>query len=82
MVTAMNTEKAVKIYVQLLEEGTDTARGTEAVELGGGFYKVLPTPHYDPEDEIWEFFPGSIVKCKKTTDDKGNDMLLAVEKVG
>ena len=81
MVTEMSSEKTVKIYIQVLEEGTDTARGTQAVDLGGGVYKILPTPNYDPEDEIWEFLPGSFVKCIVTTDDKGNDILLAVEQV-
>lgn len=78
----MNTEKTVKIYIQLLEEGTPTARPTQAIPLSNGLYKMLPTPNYNPESEIWEFLPGSIVKCIQTTDDKGNNMLLAVEKVG
>lgn len=78
----MSFEKTETIFVQLLEEGTDTARGTQAVRLGDGLFKLLPTDNYDPEDEIWEFLPGSIVKCKATTDDKGNGILLAVEQVG
>ncbi len=52
----------VKIYVVLLEEGTDTIRGTQAIPLGSGLYKLLPTPDYDPEDEVWEFLPGTVVR--------------------
>ena len=52
----------VEIYVVLLEEGTDTIRGTQAIPLGNDLYKLLPTPHYDPEDEIWEFLPGTVVR--------------------
>ena len=61
----MNTASTVTVYVQLLEEGTDTMRPTQAMPLGGDSYKLLPTPSYDPEDEIWEFLPGSIVRCEK-----------------
>jgi hypothetical protein len=51
----------VKIYVRLLGEGTDVVRPTEAVDLGHGLLKILPTPDYDSEDEHWEFPPGSTV---------------------
>jgi hypothetical protein len=70
-------EKLVKIYVQLLDEGTPTTRPTEAMELGAGLFKVLPVSNYDPEDEKWEFPPGSVVKVKKTQGLFG-EMLLAV----
>ena len=69
-----------KVYVQLLEEGTPTARPTEAIELEGGLFQLLPTKDYDPEDEVWEFLPGSIVKCKMIEGLFGQ-MLLAVEKI-
>ncbi len=71
----------VKIYVQLLEEGTPTIRGTNAISLGNGMYKILPTPDYDPEDEIWEFLPGTTVRCEGRKN-LGEDILFAVEKVG
>jgi hypothetical protein len=54
--------KNQEIYVILLDEGTDTIRPTKAEVLPNGLYKLLPTPNYDPEDEHWEFPPGSIVK--------------------
>jgi hypothetical protein len=61
----------VKLFVYLLEEGTDVWRPTEAVPIGDGLFKILPTPEYDPEDEVWEFPPGSIVRCETRQDDSG-----------
>ncbi|NBX67054.1 MAG: hypothetical protein EBQ96_08675 [Proteobacteria bacterium] len=74
--------KKIEVYVTLLEEGTDTIRATDAVDMGNGTFKLLPTPSYDPEDEIWEFLPGSIVKIKQAHDFHGRPVLLAFEKVG
>jgi hypothetical protein len=71
----------VKVYIHLLEEGTPTLRPTQAVKMKNGIYKLLPTPNYDPEDEIWEFLPGSLVKCIHTQSYKGEPILLAVEAV-
>ena len=75
-------DESVEIYVQLLEEGTPTARPTQAIPLSNGLYKILPTPNYDPEDEIWEFLPGSIVRCETVKDDWVQEIFLAVEKMG
>lgn len=75
-----NTDRVVRIYVPLRDEGTDVARPTEAVEVGHGVYRILQPPDYDPEDEIWEFPPGSLVRCEKRRDDSG-DYLLAIEGV-
>ncbi|MCP5362259.1 MAG: hypothetical protein H6908_06485 [Hyphomicrobiales bacterium] len=72
-------EKTVKVYVQLLDEGTPTARGTQAIEMGEGLYKLLPTADYDSEDEVWEFLPGSIVRCEERRGQIIDRMLLAVE---
>lgn len=73
--------ETVMIYVQLLDEGTPTIQGTEAISLGNEKYKVLPTPDYDPDVETWEFLPGSIVRCEARKN-FGEDILYAVEKVG
>ncbi len=59
----MTQDNTVMVYVPLLDEGTPTIRGTQAIPMGGDLYKILPTPNYDPEDETWEFLPGSIVRC-------------------
>lgn len=74
----------VEVYVNLLEEGSPVARPTQAIDLGNGTYKLLPTPHYDPEDEIWEFLPGTVVRCAMSPIAPGfkeKEMFLAVEKV-
>jgi hypothetical protein len=57
----------IEIYIELLDEGTDTWRPAMAEDLGNGLYKVLPTPDYDPEVETWEFLPGAIVRLKEMT---------------
>ena len=51
------------IYVNLLDEGVTVLRPTQALQLGINEYKVLPPTDYDPDDEHWEFPPGSIVRC-------------------
>ena len=76
----MTQQTIAKIYVALLDEGTDVWRPTEATALGQGLYKLLPTPNYDPEDEIWEFLPGSIVRVKPKMFRDGEE-LVAIERV-
>jgi len=71
--------RTIKIFVELLDEGTPTMRGTQAIDLGNGLYEVLPTPDYDPEDEVWEFLPGSVVMLEKRVGYPG-EYLLAVAK--
>jgi hypothetical protein len=55
-------QKKVDIYVRLSGEGTDVFRPTHALDLGNGFFRLEATSDYDPEDEIWEFVPGSDVR--------------------
>ncbi len=69
------------VYIELLEEGTDTWRPTQAEVLGNDLYKLLPTADYDPEDEVWKFLPGTIVRCEEKETDDGEVVLLAVEKL-
>ena len=78
----MNNTETALVYVELLEEGTATIRSTQAKRLPNSLFELLPTPDYDPEDEIWQFLPGSIVRCKETLNYKGEKILLAVEQVG
>lgn len=73
-----NTNKVVRVYVPLLDEGTDVVRPTEAIELGSGVYRILRPSDYDPEDETWEYPPGSLVRCEKRRGDSG-DYLCAIE---
>ena len=55
----------VIVHVRLLDEGTEVARPTEAIALGGQQFKLLATEDYDPEVETWEYSPGSIVRCEE-----------------
>jgi hypothetical protein len=68
------------IYVELLDEGTTVVRPTQGEALAGDVYRLLPTPDYDPDDEHWEFPPGSVVRCVKEIRD-GEEVLVAHELV-
>jgi hypothetical protein len=78
----MNMTQQVEVFVTLLEEGTDTIRPTKATVIRDGVYQLLASTDYDPEDEIWEFLPGTVVECKETYTDTGRPILLAVRQVG
>jgi hypothetical protein len=65
------------IYIRLLQEGTEVARPTQAVEIDNGLFKILATPDYDPHDEEREFLPGSVVRCESRQAPEG-EYLLAV----
>lgn len=65
MLVEMDTSTKQEIYVRLLGEGTVVYRPVMAVHQGDGTYRVLATQGYDPEDEQWEFPPGSLVRCEE-----------------
>ena len=69
--------KTVEIYIRLLDEGTECSRPTQALDLGNGLFKILPTPNYDPANEVWEFPPDSIVRSA-TRRSEGEEFLLAI----
>jgi hypothetical protein len=52
------------IYVYLPEERVDVWRPVEAEEVESGLYRILGPV---PEDETWEFPPGSIVRVEMKT---------------
>jgi len=64
------------IYIRLLDEGTDVWRPTQGRPVDRDRYEVLPTADYDPEEEVWEFPPGSLVICHEH-DRSGHWMLVA-----
>ncbi len=70
--------QTVKVYVSLLDEGTDTLRPTQALVLKGGVYELLPTPNYDPENETWEFLPGTKVVCEEQKHSTAGKILVVV----
>ena len=71
--------KIITVQVRLLEEGTEVSRPTQALSLREGLYKILPTPNYDPNDEIWQFPPGSIIRILEKTDN-GKSYFIACDK--
>lgn len=66
------------IYIRLLDEGTEVFRPTQAEILERQVFKVLSTSDYDPEDEHWEFPPGSFVRGVVRKLD-GEDVLVAID---
>jgi len=52
------------IYVYLPDEAVDVWRPVEAEELDSGLYHILGPV---PEEEIWEFPPGSVVRVEMKT---------------
>lgn len=66
------------IYIQLLGEGTTVYRPVPAIRLSDTEYKVKGHDIYDPDDEEWEFLPGSIVRVE-TRILEGKESKVAVE---
>ncbi len=54
------------IYVRLLDEGTDVWRPVVARRVEGNCYQILLS-QVIPNDEQWEFGPGTIVLCRLRT---------------
>lgn len=50
-----------EIYIQLLGEGTKVYRPVSASKIDANVYRVEGSEVYDPDDEEWEFKPGTIV---------------------
>lgn len=69
-----------KIYIQLLGEGTKVYRPVPSLKLGDKLYKIEGFDIYDPDDEIWEFAPGSIVIIEEQKHNR-ETILVAVQKV-
>lgn len=69
--------KAEKIFVALLDEGVGIYRPVPAWKIDESIFIVLRPDWYDPEDEHWEFLPGSTVVCERKTISNG-DILAAV----
>lgn len=52
------------VYIQLLNEGTVVYRPAPATFLASNVAKLLVHDEYGPEDEEWEFKPGSVVRVE------------------
>ena len=53
------------IYVRLLREGVQVYRPVPASQIALDVYVIGAYEDYDPEDEEWEFLPGTHVVVEK-----------------
>lgn len=67
------------IYIKLLGEGTIVYRPVPAIEIGKNIYQLKGEEIFDPDDEEWEFLPGTKVKVKQKKLE-GKKVLLAISK--
>ncbi|HEY3990022.1 MAG TPA: hypothetical protein VGM02_12040 [Acidobacteriaceae bacterium] len=54
----------IELYVRLLNEGSEAFRPTRGLKLGGGLFKVVASPDYNPAIETWEHLPGATVRVE------------------
>jgi hypothetical protein len=66
------------IYIQLLNEGSVAYRPVSAYEIKESVYKIDGSECYNPEDEEWEFLPGTYVLVEERTFD-GENVLVAIQ---
>jgi len=52
--------RTTTVYVTLLDEGVDVWRPVQAEHLGGDLYRLTGER---PDDEVWPFSPGDVVRC-------------------
>lgn len=57
-------DRLQRVFVKLLNEGTDVWRPVPGIPLGEDVYQLVQPVWYSPEDEEWEFLPGSNVVCE------------------
>lgn len=51
------------IYVYMPEEAVDVWRPVDAELVSPGVYRIT-SPDPDPENEVWEFRSGDLVRCE------------------
>ncbi len=56
-------------------------RPVPAYKIKDRIYKVQGFDIYDPEDEVWEFPPGTLVLVEEQKDD-GETVLVAIKEQG
>lgn len=63
-------EEDFQIYVQLLDEGTVVYRPVPARKISSSICVLEGADLYDPDNEVWEFLPGTqvIVEEKEFSD--------------
>lgn len=60
-----STTDMTKVYVRLLGEGTVVYRPAPATPVGVDTVLLSAPEGYDPDDEEWEFTPGSVVRVER-----------------
>jgi hypothetical protein len=69
----------IVVYVKLTEEGTPVYRPTKAAPVGDSLARLLEPAGYDPDDEHWEFDPGTLIRYEERRLE-GSDVLVAVQR--
>jgi hypothetical protein len=52
------------VYVALLDENVDVWRPVQAEHVGSDLYRLTGE---QPDDEVWPFAPGDVVRCQRRT---------------
>jgi hypothetical protein len=69
----------MKIYLELLGEGTPVWSLVEAVHIHDDLYRITQV-NAQPDDECWPFETDSIVRCMSKTTQEGDVILVAHER--
>jgi hypothetical protein len=68
----------INIYVKLLNEGSLVYRPVPAKAMGDNIYQLGGIELYDPEDELWEFMPGTLIEVEMRNLE-GEQKLVAIK---
>ena len=76
----MTNAETCRIYVYLLDEGTDVWAPVDAERVGDDLYRIV-SENSDPDDECWEFTTGEVVRCIPRIFSGGAQGLVAVARL-
>lgn len=68
----------IVIFVELLNEGTESFRPVIAEDIKNGRFRILELPEYSELEEEWVTPPGSIVKLSRRVTYSGYEIDVAV----
>jgi hypothetical protein len=75
----MKESEIRRIYVALLDQGTDSWRQVEAVSEGEDAYRIVS--RNDRPEERWEYGTGETVRCRAATLPGGERVLVATQRL-
>ena len=75
-ITAPPPVQLTNIYVHLTGESLNLMRSVQAEPLGRDYFRIVDTM---PENEVWQFMPGQVVRCKKQNLSTGKAMVAVEE---